>query len=223
TAEGGTLNGPPSTDSLTPASTRASPTGSLKSQTQFQPIGRPRGPSHHEKELAKIEQKKAALDAKLAKKRSEGDQKTKEISSKEEKEVQRAQERHERELAKAQEKHDKELRKLEEKKKREAQKLDEKRKKAADKDNMARTQRERDEARQLVEVLKRENGLIKEQLGELQRENTVLVQKLGKTDAGQTALRAVRDELKRGRSTSFGSRSLAGKKSLEKDIVGGQS
>ncbi|KAL2350937.1 hypothetical protein BJ546DRAFT_366017 [Cryomyces antarcticus] len=223
TAEGGTLNGPPSTDSLTPASTRASPTGSLKSQTQFQPTGRPRGPSHHEKELAKIEQKKAALDAKLAKKRSEGDQKTKEISSKEEKEVQRAQERHERELAKAQEKHDKELRKLEEKKKREAQKLDEKRKRAADKDNMARTQRERDEARQLVEVLKRENGLIKEQLGELQRENTVLVQKLGKTDAGQTALRAVRDELKRERSTSFGSRSLAGKKSLEKDIVGGQS
>lgn len=168
-----------------------------------------------ERALAKIASRKQQLDDRLSQSRQKEEAAAQHASARDDREVVRARERHARELKKREDKHQKEVRKLEERREKEARKLDERRRKEADKNAIARAQRERDEARAQVEVARRENAILKDQVGELQRENTALVARLGKTDVGVGLLQQVKAELAssseksslRARGDSVGSRS----------------
>ncbi|KAF1986704.1 hypothetical protein K402DRAFT_332028 [Aulographum hederae CBS 113979] len=160
-------------------------------------------PSRHDKELAKLDAKKKQLDEKLAKTREREEQRISQASEKSEKDAVKSKERLERDYKKQEERHSRELRKLEERKEKEAKKMEERKRKAAEKDVLTKTQRERDEYRQRVDVLSKENGLLKEQMealksqvGELQRENTLIVNKVGRMGEGQQVLRKVREQVK---------------------------
>ncbi len=147
-----------------------------------------------EPELAHIQQKKDELDAKLAKFREKEMQKMKQLSEKDEKDSVKARERLDKEIRKQEERHNKEIHKLQQRREKETRKMEEKRRKAADKDAVHRAQRERDEARTHLDLMKKENAILKEQVGQLQRENTALVAKFGKTEEGQKALKLIRQD-----------------------------
>ncbi|GME25249.1 hypothetical protein GTA08_BOTSDO03435 [Neofusicoccum parvum] len=160
----------------------------------------------YEKELSKIDSKRAQLDDKMRKTREREEARTQQNTEREEREKRKAVERYEREMAKLEAKREKEARKLEQRKKKEEEK-----------NTTTRLQRERDEFKFRAEMAERENRLLKEQVGELQQQNTLLVQRIGKTEQGQQALKAISDELSRGRSgsTASSSKSKNSKKSAE--------
>lgn len=157
----------------------------------------------HEKELRKLDYRRSQLEERLAKTREKDSQRSSEASS-----------RTEKEAKKHEDKYAKELQKLERKKEKEARKIEEKRRKAAEKDKLTRAENERDTLKQLVEHLRKENEMLKEQVGELQRENTALVARVGRTPEGQSALRAVRDEVEKGRRRGLSTGSRASGRSL---------
>ncbi|KIW73260.1 hypothetical protein PV04_01392 [Phialophora macrospora] len=140
----------------------------------------------HDKEVAKLAQRRAAMDAKFAKQREKLASQTNKDSEKEQNALKKAEEKHQKELKKHEERYQKEIAKLEQKKKREAQKLEEKRRKQADKDEKARLTRERDEARAELDHLKQEQDLLTRQVGELQRQNTTLMARIGKLEGGSS-------------------------------------
>jgi len=159
----------------------------------------------HDKELNKLDRKKQDFDKKLAKSREKDAKKIEEASKKSEQEAEKAKRKHEKEMRKHEDSHAKELRKLQQRREKEERKLEEKKAKAFAKDELLTAQRERDEAKTTAEHLQKENGILKDQVGELQRENTALVNKMGKSPEGQLALRAVRDAMAspRSRATSM--------------------
>jgi len=140
--------------------------------------------TRHEKELAKLLERKAALSTKFASTRDRLAKGADKESAKELQALKVAEEKHERELRKHEEKYQKELAKLEQKKKSQAEKLEAKRRKQADKDEKARLTRERNEAWAELELLKKEQEIWQKQIGELQKENGLLRAKLAKSDAG---------------------------------------
>ncbi|OCL12458.1 hypothetical protein AOQ84DRAFT_386108 [Glonium stellatum] len=161
------------------------------------------GSGHASKELQKIEEKKQALDAKLAESRAKETQVTQEASTKSAKELEKVAEKHAKERRKQEDKFEKEVRKLEERRERETRKLLAKQQKEADKNNLLKTQKERDEWKAKAETAEKENKLLKEQIGELQRENTVLVARIGKSEGGMEVLRKVKEDMQgRGRASS---------------------
>lgn len=149
---------------------------SLPDQTESQLL------IQHDKEMAKLAERKAITDAKLAKQREKISDQTNKETEKEHQAMQKAQAKHERELKKHEERYQKEVAKLEQRKKKEAQKLAEKKRKQNDKDEKSRLTRERDEARVEVEHLKKEQELYIRQIGELQKENTMLTARIGKLE-----------------------------------------
>jgi phage-related minor tail protein len=156
-----------------------SPSASSKS---VQDQGETKVLSAHDKELAKLSERKAAMDAKFAQEREKlADQAGKE-TEKEQQALKKAESKHEREVRKQEEKFQKELAKLEQKKDKEAKKLAEKKRKQEDKDEKTRLTRERDEARAELELLRKEQEIYQRQIGDLQKENTTLVARLGKYD-----------------------------------------
>lgn len=185
-------------------STKSAPsqTGSLQPQPSPQQ-------ALHEKELAKLNERKKALDDKFAQRR-EKEVKDKEVlTSKEEDRLRKAEEKHKREVAKQEEKYKKEVAKLEARRAKEASKEEDRKKKEQDKDEKARLTRERDEARQELEVVKAEKNILLEQVGALQKENTSLVTRLGKMSDGRSVLKEVQAEVASGtrsRSSSLRSR-----------------
>lgn len=136
----------------------------------------------HDKEMAKLVERKAAMDAKFAEQREKLSSQTNNESEKEQQALKKAEEKHQKELKKQEEKYQKEVAKLEQKKKREAEKLEEKKRKAADKDDKTRLTRERDEAKAELEHVKKEQELLTRQVGELQKENTALTARIGKLE-----------------------------------------
>lgn len=139
--------------------------------------------SQHEKELEKLNKRRATLDSKLQSTRDKLAKDTDQQTEKEKEAIKKAEEKHAKELQKHEEKYKKEVSKLEQRKEREAKKLEEKRKRAADKDEKARITRERDEARQELDLLKQEKELWVKQVGALQGENTALAAKVGKLES----------------------------------------
>ena len=173
-------------------------------------------------ELAKLDHQAADLDRKLAKYREKEEERLKQVSSRGEKEAAKARDRLDRELRKREERHNKELAKLQQRRDKELRKFEEKRQKAANRDALQRVQRERDEAKIHLELLKKENDMLKEQVGHLQRENTTLVARFGKTPEGQKTLQLVKQEslglLKsRGRAASLRSETSGSSRSPRLD------
>lgn len=136
----------------------------------------------HHKELEKLDDRKQALHAKFAATQSKLD----EAQAKQEKAEtgldQKTKEKHERELKKHEEKYQKELRKIEEKQAKERKKLAERTRKQTEKDDRVRLTRERDEAREKLDIAQGEIKHLKALVATLQRENTALVAKFGRAD-----------------------------------------
>lgn len=158
--------------------------------------------SPHEKELAKLQDRKRQLNEKLAKAREKQLKDKEDLTSKEELAIKKAEEKHQKEVQKQEEKYKKEIAKLEAKREKEAAKLAEQKRKAEDKDEKVRLGREKEEVRQELDVVKKERDILQEQVGALQRENTSLVVRLGKFEEGKDLLREVKSGLEAGRSRS---------------------
>ena len=180
------------------------------------------GNGHASKELRKIEQKKQALDVRLAESRAKEAQISQEASVKSIKELQKVTDKHTRERKKQEDKFEKEVRKLEERRQHETRKLLAKLQKEADKNNLLKTQKERDDWKAKAETTEKENKLLKEQIGDLQRENTVLVARIGRSEGGMEVLRKVKEDMQgRGRASSRAStRSQESKASKRSEIHG---
>lgn len=172
----------------------------------------------HEKELAKLNERKKKLDESLAKAREKELKDKEDLTSKEEERIRRAEEKHAKEVAKQEERYKKEIAKLEAKRQKDAQKADERKRKEEDRDEKKRLAREKEEMRQALEVANKERDILREQVGALQRENTNLVQRLGKLDEGRELLREVKKEMM---VEEGGSRSRSGSLRREKGGGGG--
>ena len=180
-------------------------------------------PSRHEKALMKLSEQKKALDEKFNRNR-EKEVKDKELlTSKEQERLRKAEEKHKREIAKYEERYKKEIAKLEAKRVKEASKEEDRRKKEQDKDEKARLTRERDEARQELDVVKQERAILLDQIGALQKENTSLVARLGKMGEGKSVLKEVQAEMVGGsRSRSSSLRSREADRGKEATILGSE-
>lgn len=156
----------------------------------------------HNRELQKIEEKRAKLKEKLNAARQKQTQDTQSLTHKSEKELEKANEKHARDKKKQEEKFAKEVQKLEARRERETKKLLARQQKEADKTALQKAQRERDEFRSRAELAELELKILKEQIGELQRENTALVAGIGKSEKGMEVLKRVREEMegKQGRN-----------------------
>jgi hypothetical protein len=179
-----------------------------------------RSQDRHNRELQKIEDKRAKLKEKLEAARNKQNQDTQSLTSRSEKELERTAEKHAKEKKKQEEKFAKEVQKLEARRERETKKLLARQQKEADKTVLQKAQGERDEYKQRAELAEQELKILKGQLGVLQRENTALVVNMGKSEKGMEVLKRVREELEgrngRNRASSRGSndsgRSNSGKK-----------
>ena len=159
--------------------------------------------TQHDKDLAKLNERKAATDAKLAKQREKLNSQAGKGSEKDQKDLKKAEEKHQKELKKQEEKYRKEVAKIEQKKKRESQKIEEKKRKEADKDEKSRVTRERDEAKAELAQLRKAQDLLTQQVGELQKENTTLMNRIGKLEGQGTG--SPGNGYSRFRSTTVGS------------------
>ena len=181
--------------------------------------------SPQERELAKLNERKRYLNEKFAKSREQGMKTKEELTSKEEERLRKAEEKHAREIQKQEEKYKKEVARLEEKRRKEAAKIEDRKRKAEDKDEKVRLAREKDEAKQQLEIVSKERDLLREQVGALQRENTSLVVRLGKLEEGKDLLREVKSEIESNRSRSSSLRRPKGtppEKVKEATVLGGE-
>jgi Protein of unknown function (DUF3074) len=159
--------------------------------------------SAHDKELLKLAERRAALDKKLASSREKLIKDNENQSAKEREALKKAEEKHDKELKKQEEKYKKEVARLEAKKEKEAKKIEERKKRQVDKDEKARLMRERDEARQELEMLKKEREIWQKQVGDLQKENTKLTARVGKLEGiDPNPVKGIIDDEKGGRSRS---------------------
>lgn len=170
--------------------------------------------SPHEKELAKLNERKRKLDESLAKAREKELKDKEDLTSKEEERIKRAEEKHAKEVAKQEERYKKEIAKLEAKRQKEAVKADERKRKEEDRDEKKRLAREKEEARKELEVVSKERDILREQVGALQRENTALVLRLGRIDEGKVLLKEVQKEM----TEEVGGRSRSGSLRREKGV-----
>ena len=176
--------------------------------------------SQRDKELLKLAEKRAALDKKLASSREKLVKDNENQTAKEREALKKAEEKHERELKKQEEKYKKEVARLEAKKEKEAKRAEERKKRQADKDEKARLTRERDEAREELEVFKKEREIWQKQVGDLQKENTRLVARIGKLEGmDPNPVKGFIDEEKgNGRSRSGTANSVQGTRSRSASI-----
>jgi hypothetical protein len=173
----------------------------------------------HAKELLKLAERRAALDKKLASSREKLIKDTENQTAKEKEALKKAEERHEKELKKQEEKYKKEVARLEAKKEKEAKKIEERKKRQADKDEKARLTRERDEAREELEMLKKEREIWQKQVGDLQKENTRLIAWVGKLEGmDPNPIKSLLEEKGQGRSRSGTANSLHGARSRSASI-----
>ena len=149
------------------------------------------------------------MDKKLASSREKLIKDTENQTAKEREAIKKAEEKHERELKKQEEKYKREVARLEARKEKERQKMEERRRRQADKDEKARLTRERDEAREELEMLRKEREIWQKQVGDLQKENTRLMACIGKAEAMDLSggVKGLLDEkgLRRSRSGTVGS------------------
>ena len=158
---------------------------SISSQQNSLSSNPPSNQNHdqHEKELNKLSQRKAALDAKFAQHREKLSKQNETATEKEQAALKKAEEKHERDLKKHEERYQREIKKVEERKKKEGQKLEAKKRKQGGKDEKEKLRRERDENAQRLQILEKEREVWVKQVGELQKENTALMARIGKLEA----------------------------------------
>lgn len=191
-----------------------SPTASMVSQAST--TAKPQ--NAHEKELAKLAQKRAALEAKHAATKAKLESQNTSSSAKEAAALKKAEEKHEKDLKKQEDRYKRELEKIEQKRQREERKAEQRKKRAGEKDEKEKLRRERDELKEKVEVLQREAGVWQRQVGELQRENTRLVARVGKLEGSPSGsagtskdgLSADGETLSRSSTPTPGSNALVG-------------
>lgn len=146
--------------------------------------------SHHEKELRKLEERRCKAQERIARMQERSLTKQQDNSKEQQKDAQalaKLREKHEKELAKQEEKYQRELKRLEEKRVAEEKKAEERRRKAIEREEKANIQLELERTRAERDVARKQNEIMKEQLGELQAQNTMLVAKLGKMGVGADA------------------------------------
>lgn len=178
----------------------------------------------HDKELAKLQDRKRALDEKFAKSREKELKDKENLTSKEQDRLRKAEEKHRREIEKQEAKYRKEVAKLEAKRAKETAKEEERKKRELDKDEKARLAREKEKLRQELEVMRIERDIFRDQVGALQQENTSLVARLGKLSDGRSVLKEVQAEVatgSRSRSSSI-RRSKATGNGVEATILEGE-
>lgn len=178
--------------------------------------------SPHEKELAKLNERKRQLNEKLNKTREKETKDKEELTSKEEERIRKAEEKHAREIAKQEEKYKREVAKLAAKRQKETAKEEDRKKKAEDKDERSRLNREKEEARAELEVVGKERDILRDQVGALQKENTALVARLGKIDEGREVLKEVKMEVQGGNRSSSGSVQKGKELGKEATILGAE-
>ena len=179
---------------LSPTTSKSSSPSKDKDQGKSQAKESQAHVSQYQKELQKLDARRAALDAKLASTRSKSAKESQFQTEKERGAIRKAEEKHAKEVKKQEEKYRKEVDKIERRRKREDRKVEEKKKKDAERDERRKVERERDEARNECKRLK---GEIRDewmrQVGQLQQETTGLVAKVGRLEREIEELKAGRD------------------------------
>ncbi|KAI2785196.1 hypothetical protein F4815DRAFT_451771 [Daldinia loculata] len=170
-----------SSTQLTPSVTNGGAESTVSSESL---AARSTAPSHHEKELKKLEERKRKTEEKLRRaqeralaKRGNGET---ESSQRDEAAVQKLREKHDREIAKQQEKYQREITKLEAKRASEQKKAEERRRKTLEREEKTTLAMELDKVRAERDIAHKQMEILKEQIGELQAQNTKLVARLGR-------------------------------------------
>jgi hypothetical protein len=183
--------------------------GSALSPPASPTLNRP--PTQHEKDLAKLEERRVALDAKHAAALSKIKDQTVNADAKEAAALKKAEEKHEREVRKQEARYKREMEKLEARRVKDEKKREARIKKQSDKDEKEMLKRERDELKEKLAVVQHEAELWIRQVGDLQRENTRLMARIGRLEGkgGAAALEEPRPSLSRQHTgVEGGSRSL---------------
>ncbi|ETS85750.1 hypothetical protein PFICI_03775 [Pestalotiopsis fici W106-1] len=142
--------------------------------------GKSNGPSHHEKELRKLEEKKRKADEKITRARERALSKKDNDAQRDEAAIAKLKEKHDREIQKQEERYKRELKRLEEKRANEQRKAEERRKKQIEKETRQNLAMELEKVKAERDVALKQIEVLTEQIGELQGQNTLLVAKLGK-------------------------------------------
>ncbi|KAK9423054.1 putative DUF3074 domain-containing protein [Seiridium unicorne] len=145
--------------------------------------GKSTAPSHHEKELRKLEEKKRKASEKIARAQERAIARKDTDAKSDEAAIAKLKEKHDREIQKQEEKYQRDLKRIEEKRAREQRKAEEARRKQAEKEAKQNLSMELEKVRAERDVALKQVDVLREQVGELQGQNTLLVAKLGKTSS----------------------------------------
>ncbi|KAK4218070.1 reticulocyte-binding protein 2 a [Rhypophila decipiens] len=163
------------TSSNTPPSISATTTKSKRAATIS---------SQHEKELAKLQERRKKAEEKLARAQARrlehASDKHKNKANSENDAEAKLRERHEKEMAKQEAKYLRELKKLEEKRLNEERKAAEKQRRQREKEEKANKDMELERVKAERDVALKEIEILKDQVGDLQGQNTKLVAMLGR-------------------------------------------
>ncbi|KAK9779207.1 putative DUF3074 domain-containing protein [Seiridium cardinale] len=165
--------------------------------------GKSTAPSHHEKELRKLEEKKRKASEKIARAQERAIARKDTDAKSDEAAIAKLKEKHDREIQKQEEKYQRDLKRIEEKRVREQRKAEEARRKQAEKEAKQNLSMELEKVRAERDVALKQVDVLREQVGELQGQNTLLVAKLGKTSSPELL-----DSLRR--TNSFRTRKVDG-------------
>ncbi|KAK8124646.1 uncharacterized protein PG998_000405 [Apiospora kogelbergensis] len=137
-------------------------------------------PSHSEKELRKLEQRRAKANEKLRRAQERALAKKEQDAQRDEATIAKMREKHEREVAKQEAKYRRDMQRLEDKKANEQRKAEARRRKQLEREEKSNLSIELDNVRAERDVALKQIDLLKEQVGDLQAQNTQLVAKLGR-------------------------------------------
>jgi hypothetical protein len=136
--------------------------------------------SHADRELRKLEEKRAKLNERIKRSQERMASKQHEDRDKEAAALARLREKHERDLAKHEEKYRREMDRLERKRQADERKAEERRRKTTEREERSKLAVEMDKLTAERDLARRQAEMLREQVGQLQRENTMLVAELGR-------------------------------------------
>ncbi|KAK6081691.1 reticulocyte-binding protein 2 like protein a [Seiridium cupressi] len=160
--------------------------------------GKSTAPSHHEKELRKLEEKKRKASEKIARAQERAIARKDTDAKSDEAAIAKLKEKHDREIQKQEEKYQRDLKRIEEKRAREQRKAEEARRKQAEKEAKQNLSMELEKVRAERDVALKQVDVLREQVGELQGQNTLLVAKLASEPASFDSTRSIKEKLRRG-------------------------
>lgn len=163
-------------------------TGDVQSTHSSESVTKSNAPSHSEKELRKLEQRREKVNQKLRRAQERALAKKDEESQRDEAAIAKLREKHEREVAKQEAKYRRDMQRLEDKKANEQRKAEERRRKTTEREEKSNLAMELANVRAERDVALKQIDLLKEQVGELQSQNTLLVAKLGRQSKSDLVL-----------------------------------